>query len=80
MKAKQLYISVGTDRYIAVMEDDSYRWVRRDFGGLDDGGPQSEWVKRGLTAHSVSWGGPSIQPPLAEGVFLNTLNKNLRSA
>lgn len=77
MKAERIYMSAGTNRFFAQMDDGSYKWVHPDFSGVEENGPLPDWVRRGLTAHSVSWAGPSIQPPLGEGVFLNTLNKNL---
>lgn len=56
----RLLMSVATPRTIVEMSDGTYRWWI-DSGRIDSTGPSAEWVKRGLTAHSVTWDGPSIQ-------------------
>ena len=60
MNPVRLLMSVATPRTIVEMADGTYRWWI-DSGKIDSTGPRPEWVKRGLTAHSVTWGGPSIQ-------------------
>jgi hypothetical protein len=60
MIPKRLLMAVATQRLIAEMPDGSFLWWF-DSGRLDTTGPHADWVKRGLTAHSVTWDGPSIQ-------------------
>lgn len=60
MDPVRLLMSVATSRLIVEMSDGSYRWWI-DSGRIDKTGPAAAWVQRGLTAHSVTWDGPSIQ-------------------
>jgi hypothetical protein len=76
MKAIEILQSPATSLFFARMEDGSFRWLT-DSMRLGFGGPQSSWVERGLTAHSVSWGGPSIQRPLCHDILLGSLNRNI---
>ncbi len=77
MKALELLQSPATSLFFARMEDGSFRWVA-DNVTLIGGGPHPAWVERGLTAHSVSWGGPSVQRPLCHELLLNSLNRSLK--
>ena len=76
MKALELLHSPATTLFFARMDDGSFRWVT-DAMKLLSGGPQSAWVKRGLTAHSVSWDGPSVQRPLCHDSLLASLNASM---
>jgi hypothetical protein len=76
MLAKQVYMSVSTPTYIAEMEDGSLRWVRPDFQGVWNDGPDRGWFDRGLKARSITWAGKKSIIP-AEAPFLGTLNKAL---
>lgn len=77
MKAVEILQSVQVGTFFAKMEDGTYRWTNLCCDRLLGGGPRPEWVQRGLTAHSVAWGGPSIQRPLCHDILLAMLNRGL---
>lgn len=79
MKAIEILQSPATSLFFARMDDGSFRWVNDAMRPLA-GGPNANWVERGLTAHSVSWGGPSVQRPLCHDMLLASLNKNVGTA
>lgn len=69
MNPVRILMSVATPRMIVELADGTYRWWI-DSGRIDKTGPAIEWVKRGLTAHSVTWNGPAIQEmPLSDFVL-----------
>lgn len=57
----RLLMAVATPNIIVELSDGTYRWWNLDTRKPMETGPTTAWVQRGLTAHSVTWNGPSIQ-------------------
>lgn len=53
-------MSVATPNTIVELSDGTFRWWNLDRRRPMATGPNADWVRRGLTAHSVTWNGPSI--------------------
>ncbi len=57
----RLLMAVATPNTIVELSDGTFRWWNLDTRRPMATGPNADWVRRGLTAHSVTWNGPSIQ-------------------
>lgn len=75
MNPVRLLIAVATSRTIVELADGTYRWWI-DSGKIDSSGPSAAWVQRGLTAHSVTWNGPSIQEMPLSAMLLRSAGYN----
>ena len=57
----RLLMSVATPNIIVELSDGTYRWWNPGTRKPMAAGPNAAWVRRGLTAHSITWNGPSMQ-------------------